>query len=149
MGQSLWINILDKPQTFSKCCMNENCQVTIKEYLCSVSFWFVTFPWEETEFNATFILMRRYTLRGTIFFTVAKGVTLLHSFVRCQFLLDKYEILQPIRTDSALQPSIWNGLELALEQEIWRLEVWSFFFRKVYSENVNKVVHLIRHCFRH
>ena len=44
---------------------------------------------------------RRYTLRGTIFFAVAKGVTSFHSFLR-QFLLDKYEILQPIRTESAL-----------------------------------------------
>jgi len=82
--------------------MNENCQLSIKEYLCWVSFWSVTFPWEETEFNATFILSRRYTLRGTIFFAVAKGVTSFHSFVPRQFLLDKYEILQPIRTDSAL-----------------------------------------------
>ena len=40
-------------------------------------------------------------------------------------------------------------LELALEQEIRHLEVWSFFFRKVYSEIVNKVVHFIRHSFRH
>ena len=67
MGQSLWI-ISDKPQTFYKCCMNENCQLTIKEYLCWVSFWFVIFPWKETEFNATFTLTHRYTLRGTIFF---------------------------------------------------------------------------------
>ena len=28
MGQSLWINSLDKPQTFSKCCKNKNCQRT-------------------------------------------------------------------------------------------------------------------------
>ena len=45
---------------------------------------------------------RRYTLRGTIFFAVAKGVTSFHSFVQRQFLLDKYEILQPITPDSAL-----------------------------------------------
>ena len=82
--------------------MNENCQLSIKEYLSWVSFWSVTFPWEETEFNATFIFSRRYTLRGTIFFAVAKGVILFHSFVQRQFLLDKYEILQPIKTDSAL-----------------------------------------------
>ena len=82
--------------------MNENCQLSIKEYLCRVLFCFVTFPWEETEFNATFILARWYTLHGTIFFTVAKGVTSFHNFVRRQFLLDKYEILQPIRRDSAL-----------------------------------------------
>ena len=36
------------------------------------------------------------------FFAVAKGVTSSHSFVWRQFLLDKYEILQPIRTVSAL-----------------------------------------------
>ena len=36
------------------------------------------------------------------FFAVAKGVTSSHSFVPRQFLLDKYQILQPIRTDSAL-----------------------------------------------
>ena len=72
MGQSLWINILDKPQTCYKCCMNENCQLSIKEYLSWVSFWLVTYPWEETEFNATFILTRRYALCGTTVFTVAK-----------------------------------------------------------------------------
>ena len=72
--------------------MNENCQLSIKEYLCWVSFWSVTFPWEETEFNATVILSRRYTVRGTIFFAVAKGVTSFHSFVLRQFSLDKYEI---------------------------------------------------------
>ena len=82
--------------------MNENCQLSIKEYLCWVSFWSVTFRWEETELKATFILSRWYTLRGTIFFAVMKGVTSFHSFVQRQFLLDKYEILQPIRTDSAL-----------------------------------------------
>ena len=36
------------------------------------------------------------------FFAIAKGVTSFHSFVRRQFSLDKYEILQPFRTDSAL-----------------------------------------------
>ena len=36
------------------------------------------------------------------FFAVIKGVTSFHSFVQRQFLLDKYEILEPIRTDSAL-----------------------------------------------
>ena len=92
MGQLLWINISDKPHTFYKCCMNENCQLSIKEYLCWVSFWSFTFLWEETKFNATFILSRRYTLRSTIFFAVTKGVTSFHSFVRRQFLLDKYEI---------------------------------------------------------
>ena len=149
MGQSLLINISDKPQKFYKFCMNENCQLSIKEYLCWVSFWFVTFPCEKTEFNASFILTRRYTLRGTIFFTVAKGVTSFHSFIWRQVLLGKYEILQPIRTDSALSPRVWNSLELALEQEIWRFEVWSFFFHKVYLENVNKIVHYIRCCIRH
>ena len=102
MGQSLWINISDKPQTFYKCCMNENCQLSIKEYLCWVSFWFVTFPWEETVFNATFILTSQYTLHGTFFVVVAKGVSSFHSFVPSQFLSDKYKILQPIETDSAL-----------------------------------------------
>ena len=68
MGQSLWINISDMPQSFSKCCTNENCQQTMKEYLCWVSFSFVTFPWKETEFNATLILAHQYTLHGTIFF---------------------------------------------------------------------------------
>ena len=92
MGQSLWINISDKPQTFYKCRMNKNCPLSIKEYLCWVSFWSVTFSWEETEFNATFILSSRYTLRATIFFAVAKGVTSFHSFVPRQFSLDKYEI---------------------------------------------------------
>ena len=129
--------------------MNENCQLSIKEYLCWVSFWSVTFSWEKTEFNATFILSHRYTLRGTNFFAVSKGVISFHSFIRRQFLLDKYEILQPIRTDSSLWPGVWNSLELALEQEIWRLEVWSFFFWKVYLENVNKIVHFICRCIRH
>ena len=119
------------------------------KYLWWVSFWSVTFPWEETEFNATFIFSRRYTLRGTIFFAVAKGVILFHSFVQRQFLLDKYEILQPIRTDSALEQGVWNSLKLAVKQEIWRLKIWSFLFRKVYSENVNKIVHFIRGCIRH
>ena len=73
MGQSLWINISDKPQTFYKCCMNENCQLSNKEYLCWVSFWFVTFLWEETKFNATFILTHRCTLPGTIFSLSRKG----------------------------------------------------------------------------
>ena len=36
------------------------------------------------------------------FFAVVKGVISFHSLVWRQFLLDKYEILQPIRTDSAL-----------------------------------------------
>ena len=36
------------------------------------------------------------------FFAVAKGVSWFYSFVLHQFLLDKYEILQPFRTDSAL-----------------------------------------------
>ena len=52
--------------------MNENFQLNIKEYLCWVSFWFVIFPWEATEFNATFILMCWYTLCGTIFFRCRK-----------------------------------------------------------------------------
>ena len=118
--------------------------------MSSVSFWFVAFLWEETEFNAAFILSRQYTLHGTIFFfAVIKGVTSFHSFVQRQFLLDKYEILEPIRTDSALSPGVWNSSELALEQEMWRLEVWSFFFHKVYSENVNKIVNFIRRCIRH
>ena len=43
------------------------CQLIIKEYLCWVSFWFVTFPWEKTKFNATFILTHQCTLCGTIF----------------------------------------------------------------------------------
>ena len=52
------------------------------------------------------------------FFTVAKGVTSFQSFVRRQFSLDKYEILQPIRADSALYSGIRNSLELAVEQEV-------------------------------
>ena len=42
-----------------------------------------------------------------------------------------------------------NSLELAVEREIWHLEAWSSFFCKVYSENVNKIVHFICHCIHH
>ena len=28
-------------------------------------------------------------------------------------------------------------------------EIWSFFFHKVYLENVNKIVHMIHHCIHH
>ena len=118
--------------------------------MCWLSFWFVAFPCKDTKFNATFIFMRRYTMWHLFFFFVVKGVTSFHSFVQCQFSLDKYEILQPIRTDSALCLTHgWNSLELEVEREIWCLEVWSFFFCKVYSENVNKIVHFMCHCIHH
>ena len=71
-----------------------------------------TFPWEETEFNTTFILSRWYTLRGTIFFAVMKGVTSFHSFVQRQFLLDKYEILQKSDQILLFNPAFemtWNS----------------------------------------
>ena len=69
----IWMNTLDKAYTFCRCCINENCKETIIEHLSQVSFWLVTFLWDRTKFNATFILKRWYALCGTIFWPNCHG----------------------------------------------------------------------------
>ena len=139
MGQSLWINISDKLQTFYKYCMNENCQLSVKEYLCWVLFWFVTFPWEETEFNATFVLTRQYTLCVTI-------------FLRCH---ERGHFISQLRLAQILIGQIWNFAAcqirfcsltrhlkwLGARSRTRDMTSWSLVFFLPQS--------LKRHCFQH
>ena len=80
------MNISDKPQTFSKCCMNDNCQLTIKEYLCH----FDLLPFHGRRPNLMLLLSSCADTHpaAPFFVTVVKRVTSFYSFVPRQFSSD-------------------------------------------------------------
>ena len=90
-----------------------------------------------------------HTSAHLFFFTVMKRVTSFHSFIHRQLSVDKYKILQPVRTDFALWPGVWNNFEFAVKLEIWHLEVWSFFVLQSLLRNVDKIVHFVHYCIFH